>query len=64
MEGVRGLLINYAKCCIPEPGDNIVAYMTRDRGVTIHRVKCSFVQRLPEERRGRLLAAQWESAKK
>ena len=64
VEGVRGLLINYAKCCIPEPGDNIVAYMTRDRGVTVHRVKCNFVQRLPEERRGRLLAAQWESIKK
>ena len=64
VEGVRGLLINYAKCCIPEPGDNIVAYMTRDRGVTVHRVKCNFVQRLPEERRGRLLAAQWEPGKK
>jgi GTP pyrophosphokinase len=64
VEGVRGLLINYAKCCIPEPGDNIVAYMTRDRGVTIHRIKCNFVQRLPEERRARLLAAQWEAGKK
>lgn len=64
VEGVRGLLINYAKCCVPEPGDNIVAYMTRDRGVTIHRAKCGFVQRLPEERRKRLLAAQWEPTKK
>lgn len=60
VEGVKGLLINYAKCCIPEPGDRIVAYMTRDRGVTIHRLRCNFIQRLPDERRDRLLAAQWE----
>jgi GTP pyrophosphokinase len=61
IEGIANLLINYAKCCTPEQGDGIVAYVTRDRGVTIHRRTCSFIQRLPEERRDRVLAAQWDS---
>ena len=41
------------------PPDTIVGYLTRDHGVTIHRDVCAFVVRLPEERRNRLLAAQW-----
>jgi GTP pyrophosphokinase len=61
IEGIANLLINYAKCCTPSPDDGIVAYVTRDRGVTIHRRTCSFIQRLPEERRDRVLAAQWDS---
>jgi GTP pyrophosphokinase len=64
IEGVSGLLINFAKCCLPEPGDAIVAYMTRDRGVTVHRARCNFIQRLPEERQGRVLQAQWKPGKK
>jgi GTP pyrophosphokinase len=64
IEGIGNLLINFAKCCMPEPGDRIVAYMTRDRGVTIHRQKCNFVQRVPLERQGRLMNAHWEQEQK
>lgn len=64
IEGIPNLLINYAKCCAPEAGDEIVAYVTCDRGVTIHRRACTFIQRLPEERRGRVLAAQWDALEK
>lgn len=59
VEGVSNLLTNLAKCCKPAPPDTIVGYVTRERGVTIHRQACDFVTRLPEERRGRLLHANW-----
>jgi GTP pyrophosphokinase len=41
----------------------IVGYVTRDRGVTIHRQDCSFMLRLPENRCNRMLSAQWVSKK-
>ncbi len=46
-----------AKCCNPAPPDAIVGYITRDRGITIHRQDCIFLQRT--ERQERLLAATW-----
>ena len=59
VEGVGNLLTNLAKCCKPAPPDVIVGYITRERGVTIHRQTCAFITRLPQERRGRLLHARW-----
>jgi GTP pyrophosphokinase len=59
VEGVGNLLTNLAKCCKPAPPDAIVGYVTRDRGVTIHRRSCAFIARLDETRQGRLLHAQW-----
>lgn len=59
VEGIGNLLTNLAKCCKPAPQDVIVGYVTRERGVTIHRQTCTFVTRLPEERRSRLLQARW-----
>jgi GTP pyrophosphokinase len=43
------------------PPDLIVGYLTRDEGVTIHRSNCSFIGRLPQERRDRVLGAQWSN---
>ncbi len=59
VEGMGNLLTTLAKCCKPAPPDAIVGYVTRERGVTIHRQNCAFVTRLPQDRRARLLAAQW-----
>lgn len=59
IEGVGNLLTSTAKCCKPAPPDAIVGYVTRDRGVTVHRRGCSFILRLPENRHDRLLDAQW-----
>ncbi|MDD5181386.1 MAG: GTP diphosphokinase [Gallionellaceae bacterium] len=59
VEGVGNLLTKIAKCCKPAPPDSIVGYVTRDRGVTIHRQDCAAMLRLPETRRGRMLSAQW-----
>jgi GTP pyrophosphokinase len=61
--GVGNLLTRMAKCCKPAPPDAIVAYVTRDRGVTIHRRDCAAMMRLPEARRGRVLDAQWGGGK-
>ncbi|RFC34976.1 MAG: GTP pyrophosphokinase [Candidatus Nitrotoga sp. SPKER] len=63
VEGVDNLLTRIAKCCKPVPPDLIVGYVTRDRGVTIHRQDCSFMQHLPENRCNRILSAQWVSQK-
>jgi len=61
VEGVGNLLTSMARCCKPAPPDAIVGYVTRDRGVTVHRLHCPFVTRLPQQRRDRLLQAQWGS---
>ena len=58
IEGVGGLTVRMAKCCNPEPPDRIVGYTTR-LGITLHRVDCSCVQRMPQDRRDRLLEAAW-----
>jgi len=57
--GVNNLMTRIAKCCNPAPGDDIVGYVTRDRGITIHREDCPFMLRLTESRRDRKLTAQW-----
>jgi len=57
--GVNNLMTRIAKCCNPAPPDAIVGYVTRDRGITIHREDCAFMLRLTESRRDRKLTAQW-----
>jgi GTP pyrophosphokinase len=59
IEGVDNLMIRMAKCCKPEAPHAIVGYVTRDRGITVHTKDCSFMQRVPENKRDRLLAAVW-----
>ena len=61
IEGVGNLMIRTARCCHPVKPDAIVGYVTRDRGITIHRRDCPFMQRVPEEREDRLLDARWAS---
>jgi GTP pyrophosphokinase len=57
--GVNNLMTRLAKCCSPAQGDAIVGYVTRDRGITIHREDCAFMLRITESRRDRKLTAQW-----
>lgn len=51
VEGVDDLLIHYARCCSPVKGDPIVGYITRGRGVSIHRRNCQKIMELDSERR-------------
>ena len=60
IQGMGNMLTNLAQCCRPVPGDNdIVGYITKGRGVTIHRRDCSNVLRLGESARERLIAVDW-----
>jgi GTP pyrophosphokinase len=56
---VGNLLTKFAKCCKPEAPAPIVGYVTRDRGITIHRQDCAAMLRMPEERKDRVLDARW-----
>ncbi len=57
VRGVDDLLTQLAKCCHPVPGDKIVGYITRSRGVTIHRQDCHNV--LNEQEKDRLISVEW-----
>jgi GTP pyrophosphokinase len=57
--GVNNLMTRIAKCCNPVPPDEIAGYITRDRGITIHRQDCAFMLRMTESRLDRKLTAQW-----
>ncbi len=54
IQGVDGLMVRYSQCCQPVPGDPVVGYVTRGRGVSIHRVDCPNVLLLAEEPERRL----------
>ncbi|MBI5039816.1 MAG: GTP diphosphokinase [Gammaproteobacteria bacterium] len=62
IEGVGNLLTQIAKCCRPVPQDPIIGYITRGRGVTIHRRDCPNVLRMAAEERERLLEVDWGGA--
>lgn len=59
LEGLGNLQTNIAKCCKPSAPDAIVGYVTRDRGVTVHRQNCAFIKRLTQARKDRILNAEW-----
>ncbi len=61
--GVDKLLTGLAKCCKPAPPDPIIGFITRGRGVTIHRQGCASLSRLDEEGVQRLIAAEWGPSK-
>jgi len=46
LQGIGNLMVNYAKCCQPVPGDKVVGYITRGRGVSIHRMDCPNLLRM------------------
>ena len=60
VKGVGDLLTRFAKCCHPIPGDPIVGFITRGKGVTVHLQSCSTV--INEREIGRLIDVEWESA--
>lgn len=61
VEGIGDVAVRFSKCCSPVPGDEIVGFVTRGRGVTIHRTDCINVINLSNEERSRLINAEWDT---
>ena len=61
VEGVGDVAVRFSKCCSPVPGDEIIGFVTRGRGVTIHRTDCINILNLSNEERGRLIDAEWDT---
>ncbi|MBK1723650.1 RelA/SpoT family protein [Thiocystis violacea] len=59
VEGVDDLMTQMAQCCKPVPHDAIIGFVTRGRGVTIHRKSCSNVRHLPADEAERLIQVRW-----
>ncbi|MBQ7581438.1 MAG: bifunctional (p)ppGpp synthetase/guanosine-3',5'-bis(diphosphate) 3'-pyrophosphohydrolase, partial [Lachnospiraceae bacterium] len=60
VKGTEDVAVRFSKCCSPIPGDEIVGFVTRGRGVSIHRTDCINVINMPPEERGRLIEAEWQ----
>jgi len=62
VQGVGNLLVQLARCCQPVPGEPIAGYLTRTRGVTVHRAGCASFARLAAAQPQRVLPVEWGSA--
>lgn len=60
VKGIHDVAVRFSKCCSPVPGDEIVGFVTRGRGVSIHRTDCINVINLQEIDRARLIDAEWQ----
>lgn len=60
IQGVSDLMLRLAKCCNPVPGDEIVGYVTKGRGVTVHRADCRNINGVAKSQ-GRLIEVAWEN---
>ena len=61
VKGIHDVDVRFSKCCNPVPGDEIIGFVTRGRGVSIHRTDCVNVLNMSEYDRSRLIDADWES---
>ena len=59
VKGIQDVAVRFSKCCNPVPGDEIVGFVTRGRGVSIHRADCVNVVNLDEENMARVIEASW-----
>ena len=59
VKGLDDVAVRFSKCCNPVPGDEIVGFVTRGRGVSIHRTDCVNMIHISEEDRARILEAEW-----
>jgi len=60
VKGIDDMAVRFSKCCTPVPGDEIVGFVTRGRGMSLHRTDCVNILNLTEAERERLLDAEWE----
>lgn len=60
VKGITDVSVRFSKCCSPVPGDEIVGFVTRGRGISIHRTDCINILNMPEFERVRLIEADWQ----
>ena len=60
VKGIDDMAVRFSRCCNPVPGDEIVGFITRGRGMSIHRTDCVNIIHLSEAERARLIPAEWE----
>ena len=60
VKGIHDVAVRFSKCCSPVPGDEIIGFVTRGRGISIHRTDCINVINIPEIERSRLIDAEWQ----
>jgi GTP diphosphokinase / guanosine-3',5'-bis(diphosphate) 3'-diphosphatase len=61
VKGVDNVLIRFSRCCNPLPGDEIVGYITRGRGVSIHRIECDNIKAHSADEQERMVEVVWDS---
>ena len=61
VKGLHDLSVRFSHCCSPVPGDEIIGYVTRGRGISIHRTDCPNIMALPEYEKERMISAEWSS---
>lgn len=61
VKGEAGVMVRMAKCCSPVPGDDIIGYITRGRGVSVHRCDCSSMGHTPEDLE-RMIEVSWDGS--
>ena len=60
VKGIHDVAVRFSRCCNPVPGDEIVGFVTRGRGISIHRTDCINILNFPASERERLIDAEWE----
>ena len=60
--GMSDVSVNFSKCCSPVPGDEIIGFVTRGRGVSIHRTDCINLMNMTDTDRQRIIEAEWQVA--
>ena len=60
VKGIDDVAVRFSKCCSPVPGDEIIGFVTRGRGISVHRTDCVNIINLPEIDRTRLIDAEWQ----
>lgn len=64
VEGMNDLLVRISKCCNPVPGDEIIGFITKGRGISVHRTDCVNILSLPEDELQRIIKVDWDQQRK
>jgi GTP pyrophosphokinase len=63
LQGIKNLMVNFGKCCSPIPGDDMIGFITRGRGITVHQTSCKSLPLLSEDS-DRLIPVEWDVSRK